>query len=61
MNTDTQPGLPPEPRTRDISPAPEDYEGASPPRHFTWPLAWMLAAMLLAGALLAQAWPVFGH
>ncbi len=43
--SDEHADLPPAPAARAITPAPEDYEGATPPAMIAWPLLWMAAAV----------------
>ena len=53
--------LPPEPSTRHISPAPEDFENRPAPLLFLWPVAWLVLGTALAAVLWARGWPIFGH
>jgi hypothetical protein len=48
--------LPPEPTTRSITPAPEDFVVLPGANALVWPLVWMAAAGLLVASLLASGW-----
>jgi hypothetical protein len=49
-------GIPPEPKSRSITPAPEDFASRSPLRSLLWPLGWLVAAFLLWTAVAGHGW-----
>ena len=63
-STQTEDGpatLPPEPAVRYITPAPEDYESTPPLRDLTWPVIWVLVAVLLWSVVSNAGWSMPGH
>jgi hypothetical protein len=51
--------LPPEPRERHITPAPEDFVNLPGPSAMFWPFLWAGLAVLLIAALLKAGWPAY--
>ena len=57
---DADPDLPPEPETRHISAAPEDYASPITLRQVVWPTVWLVAAVGLLLIVRQLGWPPFG-
>ena len=51
--------LPPEPRMRHITPAPEDYATQPASRSLLWPLFWAALAFVLWIVVYGGGWQVF--
>ncbi len=53
--------LPPEPASRFISPAPEDFAATPPVRNLMWPFAWAAVVLVAWLAVRSYGWRVPEH
>jgi hypothetical protein len=61
---DTELELPPEPQTRHITPAAEDYQSPITLMQVVWPTVWLVVAAALFFVVQHAGWPAFdvvGH